>query len=308
MIVAAGLSPAWQQILLLDGFQVGEVNRAAEAHWCASGKVLNAGIALHHLGGPCVTVALLGGAAGEAIDRELAAMGLARVWVWSASRTRVCTTVLDRKSRATTELVENAGAVREEELERFRAAYAEAARGARFAVLSGSLPAGTPAGFYRELLERTPGRAVLDARGQELLEALTRRPFAVKPNREELGKTFGRDLAAEGALLAAMEEVERLGASWVIVSEGRKALWARGGGRTYRFRPAVVATVNPIGCGDCLAAGFAWACDRGLDPVDAIRFGMAAAAENAAMLLPSRLDLEKVKRRMEEVAVEPLGR
>ena len=39
MIVAAGLTPAWQQILRFDALRLGEVNRAVEAHWCASGKV-----------------------------------------------------------------------------------------------------------------------------------------------------------------------------------------------------------------------------------------------------------------------------
>ncbi len=48
MIVVAGLSPAWQQILSFDELRWGEVNRARSAHWCASGKVLNVGIALAH--------------------------------------------------------------------------------------------------------------------------------------------------------------------------------------------------------------------------------------------------------------------
>ena len=49
MILAAGLSPAWQQIVVLDDLKTGEVNRAREVHWCASGKVINVGMALHAL-------------------------------------------------------------------------------------------------------------------------------------------------------------------------------------------------------------------------------------------------------------------
>ena len=48
-VLAAGLSPAWQQILVFDEFNTGKVNRASEVHWCGSGKVLNVGIALAHL-------------------------------------------------------------------------------------------------------------------------------------------------------------------------------------------------------------------------------------------------------------------
>ena len=58
MILSAGLTPAWQQILVFDAFRYGEVNRASEVLWCASGKVFNAGIAAHHLGGPSRTLAL----------------------------------------------------------------------------------------------------------------------------------------------------------------------------------------------------------------------------------------------------------
>ena len=49
MILAAGLSPAWHKIVVLDRLSFGQVNRAREVHWCASGKVLNAGLALHRL-------------------------------------------------------------------------------------------------------------------------------------------------------------------------------------------------------------------------------------------------------------------
>ena len=51
-ILSAGLSPAWQQIMVFREFRYAEVNRAAEVHWHAQGKVINAGIAAHHLGGP----------------------------------------------------------------------------------------------------------------------------------------------------------------------------------------------------------------------------------------------------------------
>lgn len=49
MIVAAGMTPAWQQILTLDGLEVGELNRASDVVWCSSAKVLNVAIGLCHL-------------------------------------------------------------------------------------------------------------------------------------------------------------------------------------------------------------------------------------------------------------------
>ena len=305
MILAAGLTPAWQQILSFDSVKLGQVNRAREAHWTASGKVLNVGLALHHLGGPNLTLALVGGLPGRSIEQQLASLGVRCRWVWSDRPTRVCTTLLDRPNRVTTELVENASAVSPADIEGFTRTYTECVSKARFVILSGSLPPGTPRTFYRELIDHTPGRIVLDASGAELLEALACRPLCVKPNREELARTLGLELSSDEQLKDAMNELNCRGAEWVLVSHGADALWASSNGRFYTFSPARVPVVNPIASGDCLAAGVAWALRAGSEMPEAIRFGMAAAAENATMLLPARLDLERVRMRTAQIACQP---
>ncbi len=209
MILAAGLTPAWQQILLFDQVRIGQVNRARKAHWAASGKVLNVGLALSALGAECLTLSLLGGAPREEIQRQFREAGANAQWIESAHPTRVCTTILDRSSGQTTELVENAPPATPGELDAFRAAYSEAAAAAPCVVLTGSLPAETPASFYADLLDKTPGRSILDVRGDELLAALEKRPFLVKPNREELAKTLRRELNGDEALRQAMAELHR---------------------------------------------------------------------------------------------------
>jgi 1-phosphofructokinase family hexose kinase len=295
VILAAGLSPAWQQILVFDYLQPGEVNRGREVHWCASGKVLNVGLALHHLGADCRTLTLLGGPPRAEIEREFAGLGAPLESVECHTSTRICTTILERESGRTTELVENAGPAAPEELAAFIEAYARLAAEANLVVLTGSLPSGVPAGFYRELLSRTPGRAILDVRGEELLAALELRPLVAKPNREELGRTFGRDLSSDEALLQAMHELNDRGAEWAVVTEGRHAVWATSAGAVYRAEPPQVSVVNPIGCGDCLAAGLAWAIELGEPMPGALRLGIAAAVENALHLLPARLDPAAVR-------------
>ncbi|HEV7221322.1 MAG TPA: hypothetical protein VGN42_01380, partial [Pirellulales bacterium] len=54
-------------------------------------------------------------------------------------------------------------------------------------------------------------------------------------------------------------------------------------------------------CGDCLAAGLAWALSLGRGPVDCVRIGIACAAQNAAALLPGRLDPQAALRDAESV-------
>jgi 1-phosphofructokinase family hexose kinase len=294
-ILAAGLSPAWQQILVFDSFRLGEVNRAREAHACASGKVLNVGLALHRLGAGSRTLSLIGGPAAAGIESEFAALGARSRWVRSNSPTRVCTTIIDRAKRNVTELVENAGPVSADELDQFRATFHEEAATADVVVLSGSLPEGVPPGLYRDLIADTPARVILDAQGPPLLEALSSRPFLIKPNRTELARTAGCDLADDGALLAAIERLHGTGAQWIVITHGKHAVWASGPEGLFRAQPPHLAdVVNPIGSGDCLAAALAWRLAEGDSVPESLGWGIAAAAENARHLLPARLDTQRI--------------
>ncbi|MBN2473350.1 MAG: bifunctional hydroxymethylpyrimidine kinase/phosphomethylpyrimidine kinase [Pirellulales bacterium] len=307
MILTAGLTPAWQQILVFDGFRYGEVNRAAEARWCASGKVFNAGIAAHHLGGPSLTLATVGGPPLEQITREFDGLGVPHRWIETEAATRVCTTILDRPTRTMTELVENGRPLTWHELDAFRRAYAEEAARADVAVLIGSLPEGTPESFYRDLAESTPCPMVLDFRGKGLLSLLDLKPLVVKPNREELAQTVGRPLEDDAELRLAMQSLNRLGAQWVVITQGSAPVWATSQSEVYRFEPPPAEEiVNPIACGDCMAAAIAWAVREGRGIVDAVKLGIAAAGENLKQLLPARLEPQSVQHGAEDIRVEAM--
>lgn len=304
MILAAGLSPAWQQILEFETLHVGRVNRAVQATWCASGKVLNVARALRQLEAPARTVCAVGGKSGEAIRAEFARHRIEAQWVEAGVPTRICTTILDCSCGETTELVENAAACEAAVFDEFARAYAAAASECAFAVITGSLPPNAPSGFVKRLLSDTRTPELLDIRGRELLDVLPLRPLVVKPNRHELAETVGRDLHDDSALLDAMREINRMGAKWVVISDGGRALWATSEKSTLRLQPPRVAVVNPIGCGDSLTAGLVDGLQRGLEFAEALRWGVAAAAANAERLLPADFEMDRVRELYAEVGVE----
>lgn len=309
MILVAGLTPAWQQIAVLERLRLGEVNRAREVHWCGSGKVLNVGLALTQLGANVRTLSLVGsGAAGEATRRDMATLGVDVRWVESVAPQRVCTTLLDRESGQTTEIVENSAAASEVELSNFTTAFTIAAADAKLLVLTGSLPAGTSRDFYATLLGRASAPAILDVRGDELLAALPYRPLVVKPNREELTQTVRRPLSSDNDVWQAMSEINGLGAEWVVVTNGGDEVFASHRDERHRFQPPQVTVVNPIGCGDCFTAGLAWSLQQGNDMPTAIRTGIAAAAQNAEQLLPARLDAKLVALSLSDRNAERFGK
>lgn len=291
MIVTGGLTPAWQRILVFDRFQVGEVNRALEVHELTSGKALNVAIGAAHLGAETCAVAPIGGPAREPIELEMETLNVRGRFIATIADTRECVTIVDKDGRATTELVENAGKLTPDELDQFCEVFEDEARGASAIVLSGSLSAGAPKDLYRRLLTGQTAPSIVDARGPELLETLSLRPFLVKPNRQELAATAGGAFNGEADLLRAMRELCERGAQWTLVTDGPRAAYLANPTKAWKLLPAPLeAIINPIASGDSLAAAFACAIAKGASALEAAREGMAAARQNAATLLPARLN------------------
>lgn len=307
MIVVGGLSPAWQTIMRFDRLQLGEVNRAAEVHQFASGKVINVAVAAAHLGEAAEVISPIGGATREMVDCELSALGVSRHWVVCKAATRTCMTLLDGAARQTTELVENAPPVTADELEEFAAIFAHEAERASVVVLTGSLPARTPPDFFATLMKQVTCPVILDARGPELLAALPLHPWLVKPNREELGMTLECPIDSEAALHEGMQQLVERGAQRVLITAGAQpaSLWD---GQLYRITPPTLdEVVNPIGCGDCLTAGIAVGLARQMTSLESVALGMAAAADNATRLLAARLDRDAVERFRQQVRITAVG-
>jgi fructose-1-phosphate kinase PfkB-like protein len=234
-------------------------------------------------------------------------MGVPYRWVVTQASTRVCTTILDRGSGAITELVENGRPLSAGELEEFLRAYAEEAARADVAVIIGSLPADTPPSFYCRLVERTPCPAILDFRGEGLLACLALKPYVVKPNREELAQTLGKPLEGDAELVEAMHSLNHRGAAWVVVTQGPRPIWVTSSEGAWRVHPLPPnGLVNPIGCGDVMAAAMAWSIRTGRTVLEAVGLGVAAAAANLRHPLPGRFEPARIHQRARQVRIEPI--
>jgi tagatose 6-phosphate kinase len=335
MILAAGLSPAWQHTLFFKSLEIGEVNRAVHSTWCASGKVVNVAAALASLGAEHRMLTVVGGWPEEAFRKDVAASRIHADLISVRTATRVCTTLIV-KDGPTTELVEECGSISDEFLQAFEsfsddlfqgegstaaavstrkisersafeAAFAKTASSAKAVVVSGSTPKRFEKDFWRTLLVNVKAPCILDIRGEELLEALSAKPLLVKPNREELAATVGRPLSDEAAVIRAAEEIRGRGAQWVLVTDGTKPAILVGD-ETFRIHSTTVMTVNPIGCGDSLAAGIAWRVSLGDAVPEAVRWGVAAAAANAETELPARFSRHHVDELVSEIVMERIDR
>jgi tagatose 6-phosphate kinase len=261
----------------------GETQRATSVVALAGANGANAARVARALGGDPLLVGFAGGAAGEVLRARLAADGIAARLVTVAGETRFTVALVEPDGTAT--LVNEPGPeVTREECERLLEAAASA-RPSEPALLTGSLPPGVPDTLYAELCSVLGERAVVvDARGTVLAAAVAAAPFLVKPNLVEASGWGADPVEASAALVAA-------GAAHALVTTPQEAVLDG----ALRLRPPAVAAVNPTGSGDALAGALLAGLEGGRSLEDAVRLGLAAAAENATQPVAGRVDPARVR-------------
>lgn len=317
LVVGANLTQ--DRIVTLPELVPGAVLRAGRVASGPGGKPVNVARVAAALGERPTLVANLPGYLGERLAGLLRQEPLDLVAVPTHGEVRTATILLEADGRVT--VVNEPGPdLGDEDATSLRKAVvaAVAQRRPRVVVLSGSLPPGAPAQLYAELsvVARDQGSTVvIDAGGAALLAALEAGADIVKPNLAEAEQALGArstvgttelvdDAApdvAQRCSTAARELVAR-GAGAALVSGGRRGVALHEGTQAWWFPAPMVDAVNTVGAGDALAAGVAVALDRGAGLPEAVRHGVAVAAESVRHAHPGVIDAAAVDLLLAEVA------
>lgn len=309
-ILCLSTSPTMQRTLVFDRVIPGDTNRAGEVHDFASGKAVNAARVLHTLGYPTRFLGFLGGDRGAALGRDLESAGIPADIVEVGANTRLCVTVINRAARQATELIEESAAVAKQDSDRLLERLQAHLPGAAVLILTGSLAAGVPEGFYAQatrLAEAAGVPTVLDARGEPLRRALPERPTIAKPNRPELAATVGRPVESRNAMREAMSAMIGQGARNVVVTRGRDGSSVCDAQHAWEVSTPRVDLVSPIGSGDAFAAGLAVGLRAGMAVPEVCRLASACGAANAETLRAGFLDPDRVMELATEVSIRKIG-
>jgi tagatose 6-phosphate kinase len=307
VILCIGTTPATQRVMVFHKLTLDAVNRAATTWDGVAGKSVNVAKVLKSLGEQPVATGFLGGDRGEQLRSDLEARGIKLDFVTVASRTRQCTTLLDRSAGTQTELVEESQPVTTADYEELMLVVRRRVSSCRAVVMSGTITPGGPVDLYFQstlLAHETGAMAVVDAQGAALLEALRAKPSLVKPNRAELAATLSRELNDERAVMSAIQELCERGAQRVVVTAGKQPALAFDGQRWWRVHAPRIVAVNPIGSGDAFAAGLVWRLLRGDDLGEACRWASAAGAANALTLLAGEVERSEVEHLADQTRLE----
>ena len=148
-------------------------------------------------------------------------------------------------------------------------------------VLTGSVPPGVPTDFYKQVIKRAREkgiRTVLDASGDLLKEGITAKPFALKPNKEELETILGHKIKSEEEICEVCKFLIEQGIDYICVTLGEKGAMLICQNGIYCANPLDIEVKGIQGAGDSVVAGMCVAISEGKEPKDILKYAMAAAA------------------------------
>ena len=305
MLYSITLNPSIDYVIGLPKLKLGLVNRLATDHKLPGGKGINVSRILQQLGLPSVALGFAGGFTGKYLQARLQTLGVATDFTKVADDTRINVKL---KADQETELNAAGPTIRPDEAKAFASKLKHRLQKGDVVVMAGSLPAGLPETFYRDLIpdiQAAGADFVIDTTGQALRDTLADHPYVVKPNHHELADLFGD---AEYQSLAETAEAGRrlldLGAQHVLVSmAGKGALMITKDAAYHGFcEPGVVK--NSVGAGDSMLAGFTGTLAQSGSAIEA--FKMALACGSATAFSIDLADKAKIDAVYQTITIEKL--
>lgn len=281
MIVVVTPNPAVDVTYRVDLQQIGETQRVRSVDRRPGGKGINVARVLAAEGAATHSVLPLGGSTGDWVADRLDALGLPMTAVPIDGETRTTVTIVDGVAHPTM-FGEPGPVVGPSSWKLLHATVRGALRTADTLVLSGSLPAGSPADVVRPMVAAARGTGALvvaDLAGDALLAAASAGATICKPNRDELAAATGESDERAGAV-ALLD----LGAEAVVVSRGGDGIAAHDRSGVVEVAAVPGVAGNPTGAGDAATAGLVLSLRTGASRHEALR--SAAAFGAAAVLRP----------------------
>ena len=307
MIYTVTLNPSLDYIMDVPSLKTGMTNRSVGQQIYPGGKGINVSVVLHHLGQPTVATGLIAGFTGEELKRSVEQMGIPTHWL--ALKKGISRINVKLRGGEETE-INGAGPVVTKEEWKTLCQMVEGISKDDFLVLSGSLSAGIPGdGYYilTKLATEKGAKVVVDAAGETLRAALKAKPFLIKPNRQELGEYFGCVVDPSDFLGIAhlAKKLQTEGAENVLVSLGGKgSILLDEHGKVHTMPAAIGKTVNTVGAGDSMIAGFLTGYLSGGDYSYALR--LATACGGATAFSEGLADAETVSQVLATLPTETL--
>ncbi|MBE5740357.1 MAG: hypothetical protein E7349_05855 [Clostridiales bacterium] len=277
MILTVCMSPCTDVTIELDSLNVGKTNVVKSKTISFGGKALNVAIGVARLGGESHTTGIMYNENGYMFENALNKEGVPFTFVWNKGRVRENYKFIDNRSMLT-EVNDVGEEVSKEKLAEVLSMVQMLSIRSKVTVLSGGLPKGVEASFYKELVHAVAPNSmkIVDATGMRMFSALEEGVDLVKPNLDELENMLGRHIADKEDMLSACYELLDRGAKRVLLSLGKQGAVITNGTQNLYCKSMNVAVNSTVGAGDGMVAAAAIQLENGAPIEEILLAGVAA--------------------------------
>ena len=283
--------------------------RAERTRYYPGGNGLNVARALAELAAPFRCCSVVGGESGDLLLRLLGdCLGENHSIFRVEGETRVNSTVQQKSPSTQYEIDSSGPEVPADTLDEMDRCFLSAC-GRGYGVLSGSTPPGVPVTHRRRLAEQIRaqgGRAVVDAYGPVLTEALQAQPYLLRLSRYVLEMKAMQRLDSLEAVAEAARELQQGGVAQVCISLGSDGAILVDADNSYHCAAPRMHVQSTVGCGDALLAGLVTAASRGEDAAAMLRLGVMCGSATAGHPGTELFRLDEVSQLSDKVKVTTL--
>jgi 1-phosphofructokinase family hexose kinase len=286
MIYTITLNPALDREMTVPEIGLDRVLRAKAIQTDFGGKGFNVSRALLALGVESIALGFIGGAIGDQMIAGLSELGIRTDFVRVHGETRINLSVVDANHMHYLKVNEPGPLVTKVEAAAMLEKISWLVRKGDWWILAGTSPPGIQHSFVTEIIHRiqaTGAFVILDMESAWLREGCASNAFLVKPNATEAGGLIGNQISTINDALDALAKIHLIGAERVVISLGKAGAVYSDGLHTWWAEPPLIKERNPIGAGDAMVAGLAWALQKNLFGNDVLRWGVACGAAAASL-------------------------
>lgn len=297
MIYTVTFNPSIDYMVSVNDFAEGKTNRTQEENMNPGGKGLNVSMMLARLGIKSRAMGFLAGFIGEEIEMMMDAKGVECDFIKldeGCSRVNVkLRSAGSGKIISETEINGMGPEIDDVDLKTLLCKLEKLQKG-DVLVLSGSIPKSLPQTVYQDILkslENKDIKIIVDATGKLLYNALSYKPYLIKPNISEVKEIFsdeevdiiqdadesiidtnsgnrGNNDSIYDRALSYARRLHEMGAVNVILSLGKYGgVMVDEEGNEYRASSPDGSVVNSVGAGDSVVAGFIATKIEKMDPL-----------------------------------------
>ncbi len=301
------LNPVLQKTIIIPNFLENEVNRSKEYYFDASGKGVNCSRVLTQLKEKVIHLTHAGGLNKNLFLKKVKQDKIKTFWINSKSEIRYCYTIINKKKKTTTEIVEEAEPVNKNTEQQIYKKFIKLLPDCHTVIISGTKAAGFYHNFFPEMVniaKKEKKIVILDVKSNDLVNSLKYKPDVIKPNFSEFVSTFfpWKTIAEQNLDNTFLEEVKlkmlEINNKYkikVVLTRGRFGTLYTYENSIKMIKPEKINAINTTGCGDAFTAGFCSIFSKNRDIEEAIDLGHECAKFNALSIKPGNIITKELK-------------